>query len=143
MKPYIALDTVVISCGNVQVSGTQFRRRKHCLSVNSDGSYTVNKPIQFKQGESFLSDITVNKALALLLTTPQEDVDEIVSRESVNEVIADQEAQETDEEQYYSEYSKDDLRRELTHRGIDFKKGDSKAKIIEMLEADDLNDASD
>lgn len=150
MKEYKALAVVKIQSGNVILNADQGRRRANCVTVNNDGTYSVIKPIQFKVGEVFSSDIVVNKTLALSIsdsdepeaiepdTTEPEAVAATISS-GENEVETDN----NDQPDSYSAYDNETLRQELKHRKIEFKVNDTKPTLVALLENDDSINSTD
>jgi len=68
MNTYFAHEVININGGNVVLDENQARRRKRNVSDNGDGTFAVLRPIQFKKGEKFGSDIEVNRRLAEILS---------------------------------------------------------------------------
>jgi len=157
MEFYQALEMVSISGGNVTIDSKQFRRRRHSLKDNGNGTFSVIAPIQFKKGERFGSDYAVNKGLiqtlsvidvqyedAYIANEPQNVLADAVILEDAPvedapvEDAEDEPAQTENVVDSYEQFSKATLRRELEHRGVDYKQTDSKATLIILLEDDDV-----
>ena len=64
MNKYQATVVTNLVGGNVELDADQFRRRRHAVTKNEDGSYAVKNKIQFKAGEEFGYDGDVPKGLA-------------------------------------------------------------------------------
>lgn len=85
MNKYQATVVTNLIGGNVELDADQFRRRRHAVTKNEDGSYAVKNKIQFKAGEEFGYDGDVPKGLAENLA---ELVDE-AEAELVDEIVAE------------------------------------------------------
>lgn len=64
MKKYIARAVVTLPAGCVRLDAAQLRTRAHNLTALADGAHRIERPIQFKAGESFEWDGEVPKLRA-------------------------------------------------------------------------------
>ena len=64
MKNYIASAVVTLPSGCVRLDAAQLRTRAHNLTALDDGTYRIERPIQFKAGEHFEWDGEAPKSRA-------------------------------------------------------------------------------
>lgn len=123
MKEYKATSAVTISTGSVILNADQARRRTRNIKPLGDGIFEVINPIQFKSGETFSSDIEVNKSMAVTLDTGSH-IDEV-------NTVKDDEA---------DFMTKADLQAELDGKGITYDKRWGETRLIELLESHDASE---
>ena len=72
MNKYQATAVTNLVGGNVELDADQFRRRRHAVTKNEDGTFAVKDRIQFKAGEEFGYDGAVPKGMAVDLMAEDE-----------------------------------------------------------------------
>ena len=82
MNKYKATAVVSLHTGNVEVAEAQAKRRGNKLSKNDDGSYRIERPVQFKAGEEFGYDGTIPKVQLAAIEVEAEVEVEVVKKVS-------------------------------------------------------------
>lgn len=74
MKQFKTTAILTLTGGNLELDADQYRRRRHLVTDNGDGTFAIQKSVQFKAGEEFGYDgeIALNIAEDITPLTPQE-----------------------------------------------------------------------
>lgn len=144
MKNCRTTAVVNLRAGNVRLNRDQYRRRQHLVeSVKGDikksdeAVFKIVQPIQFKAGEEFGFDGDIPKVGVELVDG--------CSATKKDRVAPSAESGEADgggdEVGPYDDMNRNDLKAELQARGIEYNGRGSNAEWIELLEADDAENA--